>query len=208
VVLRPLRPTSLKARLVLDEDFRRQVQTRNSESDPPVRQRGSAHFFISAAWDALRIRVVRSMLRLRHIENQIHDQLRPISPEVVVSNGLQTLVAILDRSSIDDPASLVCFVCLCHGLSIIIHGEGNPSQATKLFSPAMSYASWLSEPNRRPYVAIVEALWRKSRMDKLKAVDPSSDPLASIAQYFLDGELDVEAGVHVRLDCKLTRCRA
>ncbi|KFH47153.1 hypothetical protein ACRE_019870 [Hapsidospora chrysogenum ATCC 11550] len=173
---------SQQPRLVLDEDFRRQVQPRNSESGPPVGQCGSGrHSLISDALDVLRIRVAESILRLRHIENQIADQLRPMSPEVV-SIGLQTVVAILDRSSIDDPASLVCFVCLCHGLSMVIHG----GQATKLFSQAVSYASWLSEPNRRPYVAVVEALWEPSGMDKLEAVGPSTDPLASIAQFFLD----------------------
>ena len=213
--LNPLRPThpssgattttpdfSQKPRLVLDEDFRRQVQPRNSESGPLVGQcRSGRHSLISDTWDFLRIRVVESILRLRHIENQIVDQLRPMSPEVVVSIGLQTLVAILDRSSIDDPASLVCFVCLCHGLSMAIHGEGSSSQATKLFSQAVLYASWLSEPNRRCYVAVVEALWEPSGMDKLEAVGPSTDPLASIAQFFLDGKLDVEAGIPVRLDC-------
>lgn len=213
---------SLGTALSLNQDSQSQALPSKLESDSTGSHHGSAHSLVSTAWDALQMHVAESMERLRDIQdNHLVDQLRAMSPELVASTGLKALDSILNRTIVESPVDLLCFVHLVYSFSLVIHEQDAPTRGTKLFSQAMSYASWLTKLDRHPYFVIVDALWKPSGMDKSEVVglmrksssaaatrlkgkqpqqlapEPSTDSLAFVAQFFLDGKSDEKRRIKV-----------
>lgn len=199
--------------LSLNGNIRNQTQFPRLELEPTGSDHGRAHSLVKTAWGALQMHVAESMERLQNIENNhLVVQLLAMSPELVTSAGLKALNNILDRVMVESPIDLLCFIHLVYSFSVVIHEQDAPSRGSMLFSQAISYASWLTKPDRRPYFTIVNALWKPSGMEKGEVValmrktsnaaasrpkgkqpqhlapEPSMDSLAFVAQFFLDGK--------------------
>lgn len=180
--------------------------------DSPVTSpSGSASLLVKTTWEALQLHISESMKKLRKSkDNDLVDQLQVMSPETVVSTGLQTLLQILDGSIVESAAELLCFVHLAYSFSLVVHEQDAPSRGSNLFKQAVSYASWLTRADRHAYLPIVDVLWKPNSMSrdevqglmrksssaaasrakgKLPAnstLDQSEDALIFVAQFFLD----------------------
>lgn len=177
-------------------------------------QRKKAVALIGNAFQALQLHFAGSLSRLDHLANTpLVDALHRMPPVNVFRTGLDTLTCMLNGSIVTSPSDLICFIHLAYSLSVFVHEGDALLRGTKLFSQAVSYASWLPREERKPYLTIVNLLWKpntmsnnvvmglvrsasdasQSRYNKSnKLLDQSynaiNDSLAGVAQLFLDGK--------------------
>lgn len=131
----------------------------------------SAATLIRNAYEALELHVAESMARLQHVKNSaLVDQLRQTPTNVMAAVGLDTLTRLLENSAVKSPSDLLCFVHLAYSFSLVIHEHDAPTRGTKLFSQAVSYASWLTRDDRRSYLQIVNLLWKPNSMNDDEAI--------------------------------------
>ena len=212
---------SLGAGLPLNGDPQDQTRFPRTEPELTSSPQGRTHSLVQTAWGTLQMHLSESMERLRNIEdNHLVGQLLAMSPELVASTGLKTLDSILDRTIVESPIDLLCFIHLVYSISLVIHGEDAPNRGNTLFSQAISYASALTKMDHHPYFTIVDALWKPNGMKKSDVIGlmrktssaaasrskgkqphhlapgPSTDSLAFVAEFFLDGEYNKKRIMH------------
>lgn len=186
---------------------------RRSDSSKRKRRRRAVALTRNAL-QALQLHITESVSRIKNIKNcPLIDTLQQMSSDAVFTTGLDTLTRMLNGAIVTSPSSLICFVHLAYSLSLVMHEEDSLMRGNTLFSQAVSYASWLAQDNRKPYLAIVNLLWKPNAMSddeviklmksassafrpeyseasKLKGQshDVIGDSLAGVAQLFLDGK--------------------
>lgn len=189
------------------------LRPRRSDSSRKERRR-KAVALIRNAFQALQLHVAESLSRIEHIKNSpLVDTLRQTPPESVLAVGLDALTRILSGSIVTSPSDLICFVHLAYSFSVMMNEEDAMMRDTKPFSQAVAYASWLTQEDRKSYLAMVNLLWKPNTMsddvvlglmrsaskasrsrytEASKLIDQSyiviNDSLAGAAQLFLDGK--------------------
>ncbi|KAF4332786.1 hypothetical protein FBEOM_13403 [Fusarium beomiforme] len=193
---------------------------------PPQPKAGSYHnprSLIDTVWSTLQMHVAESMIKLQHVsKNHLIMQLRNLTPQVIVTHGLETLMDIIEGRQSTVPINVLCFVHLVYCFSLIVHEQDAASRSSDLFGQAMSYSTMFSRQDRQLYIQIVEALWRPADMSNADLINlvraktfsmsrspgskgkdiesstmmqPVADSLAFLAMYFLD-QLE-NATIHV-----------
>ncbi|KAF9760694.1 hypothetical protein IL306_004168 [Fusarium sp. DS 682] len=191
---------------------------RSLHSMPPQPKAGSYHnprSLIGTAWSTLQMHVAESMIKLQHVtKNHLVIQLRNLTPQVIATNGLETLMDIIEGRQLTVPINVLCFVHLVYCFSLIVHEQDAANRSSDLFGQAMSYSTLFSRQDRQLYIQIVEALWKPADMSNTDLVNlvraktsssmlrspgskgkdiessnmiqPVADSLAFLAMYFLD----------------------
>ncbi|KAF4996749.1 hypothetical protein FGRMN_4313 [Fusarium graminum] len=126
---------------------------------------------ISTAWSTLQMHVADSLDKLHQMtKNHLVSQLRTLTTQIIATNGLETLVDIIEGRQPSHPIKILCFIHLVYCFSLIVHEQDAASRSTDLFGQAMSYSTLFSRQDRQLYIQIVDALWKPAAMTKVDVV--------------------------------------
>lgn len=131
----------------------------------------SPRALINSASDALQMHVDTSMAKLGQMnKNHLVNQLRSLSTRSIASNGIETLMQMLEGQQPTEPVKILCFVHLIYCFSLVVHEHDAPSRWMDLFGQAMSYSTRFSRQDRQSYVQIVDALWKPAEMTEAQVI--------------------------------------
>ncbi|KAF5675936.1 hypothetical protein FHETE_2326 [Fusarium heterosporum] len=217
-----LNDSSLPADFDLDSDL---ALTNDNVTMPPSMSStlpqptvGSYHnprSIISTTWSTLQMHVADSLNKLHQMtKNHLVSQLRTLTTQIIATNGLDTLVDIIEGRQPTHPIKILCFVHLVYCFSLIVHEQDAANRSADLFGQAMSYSTLFSRQDRQLYIQIVDALWKPAAMTEVDVVGlvraktsssisrsssskgkeqepstlvgPETDSLVFVSKYFLD----------------------